>query len=98
MTTYTLGNDYGITWPIWSDEGQVPFGTPSFSANLQREVIAWAAEFNDNYLPEAGWPTEKAARTHHRQGERLRLLIERELAEGDAVILRYWETNRRKGL
>lgn len=62
------------------------------------EVLAWAADFNDGYSWEAGWPTEAAARIHERQAHRLLQAVERELAPEDLVSIHYWETNLRKGL
>jgi hypothetical protein len=91
-------NEYGVDWPLWWDEGLCAAGTPSFSPRLEREILEWARDFNENYGIESGWPTVVAARSHERQGRRLLLLVERELLEGDEVVLGYWEINKRKGL
>lgn len=91
-------NEYSVDWPLWDEDGLCPEGTPSFSPRLEREILAWARDFSENYDIEAGWPSERAARAHERQGHRLLLLVERELRIGDDVVLGYWETNRRPGL
>lgn len=90
-------NDYGADWPFWTEDGLSPTGTPTLSPNVSDAALAWAAEFHAHYSYESGWPTEVAARKHERQGHSLLRLVERELAPGDSVELRYWETNRRKG-
>ncbi|KTR03746.1 hypothetical protein [Curtobacterium citreum] len=95
---YRLMNEYSVDWPLWHDDGLCDAGTPSFSPQLEREILEWARDFNENYGIETGWPTEAAARSHERQGRRLLLLVERELPEEDDVVLGYWETNKRKGL
>lgn len=98
IVRYRLMNEYGVDWPLWHDDGLCDAGTPSFSPRLEREILEWARDFNENYGIETGWPTEVAARSHERQGRRLLLLVERELPKGDDVVLGYWETNKRKGL
>lgn len=91
-------NEYNVDWPLWDDDGPCAMGTPLFSPRLEREILQWARDFTENYGIESGWSTEAAARSHERQGHRLLLLVERELPEGDEVVLGYWETNKRKGL
>ncbi|MDT0211355.1 hypothetical protein [Curtobacterium sp. BRD11] len=95
---YRLMNEYSVDWPLWHDDGLCVARTPSFSPRLEREILEWAHDFNENYGIETGWPTEAAAGSHERQGHRLLLLVERELPEEDDVVLGYWETNKRKGL
>lgn len=95
---YRLMNEYGVDWPFWDEDGQCAVGVPRLPLALATEVSAWAAEFNDHYGVDAGWPTERAARVHERQAHRLLRLVERALPEGDTVVLGLWETNRRKGL
>jgi hypothetical protein len=95
---YRLMNEYSVDWPLWDDDGPCDAGTPPFSPRLEHEILEWARDFTENYGIESGWPTEAAARSHERQGRRLLLLVERELPEGDDVVLGYWETNKRKGL
>jgi len=91
-------NEYSVAWPLWDDDGLCAAGTPSFSPRLEREILEWARDFDEHYSFESGWPSATAARSHERRGRRLVLLVERELPEGDDVVLRYWETDRRKGL
>ena len=88
----------GVDWPFWTEDGLSPSGRPELSDRLNAEVLAWAADFNDGYSWEPGWPTEAAARIHERQANRLLQAVERELDPEDLVSLHYWETNRRKGL
>lgn len=91
-------DDYSVEWPFWDEDGLCEEGTPSLSPKLVAEVLAWADDFNDHYGIDAGWPSKAAARSHERQGYRLRQFVERELQAEDDVVLGYWETNRRKGL
>lgn len=91
-------NEYGVGWPLWDDDGPCPEGTPALSPRLAAEVRDWARNFDEHYDVESGWPTESSARSHERRGRRLVLLVDRELAQLDDVVLEHWETNRRRGL
>ncbi|MCJ1712966.1 hypothetical protein [Curtobacterium sp. VKM Ac-2922] len=91
-------NEYNFDWPLWDDDGPCAAGAPSLSPRLERDILEWARDFTENYGVETGWPTEAAARSHGRQARRLLSLVERELPDGDDVVLDYWETNKRKGL
>lgn len=95
---YRLMNEYGVDWPLWDEEGHCTPDNPAMPDSLAVEVRAWAPSFNENYSPEAGWPTEIDARTHERKAHQLARAIARVLSGDDSVTLGYWETGRRKGL
>lgn len=95
---YHLMNEYGVDWPLWNEDGLCTPGQPELPEALVAEVRNWAAFFNENYSPEAGWPTEVSARQHTRRAGQLKDAIARVLPVTDSITLGLWETNRRKGL
>jgi len=95
---YRLMNEYGVLWPFWADVGKCGPGQPDLPPRVEAAVRAWAANFNDRYSWESGWPTEGEAREHASQAQRLVEILAGLLPEVDSIELDLWETDRRKGL
>jgi len=94
---YRLMNDYLADWPFWGDgedAGLCAAGNPALPADLEADIRAWAACFNDQFSREYGWPEEETAAAHKVEGERLHRCVQRALPEHD-IVLNYWEKSVR---
>ena len=91
---YRFSNDYGAPWPFWGDDGHCADGDPALSPKLEREVRAWADQFERHFDWQSGWPDRGTADAHRAEGERLHRDVQSALPE-DTITFRYWETSYR---
>lgn len=94
---YKLMNDYSADWPFWGGvegSGLCRDDDPTLAPDLTEEVRAWAAQFNDSFDWQFGWPDEATATAHRAEGERLFRAVVAALPN-DAVTFDYWETGYR---
>ncbi|GAA2983191.1 hypothetical protein JOD63_000712 [Microbacterium terrae] len=86
---YRLMNDYSADWPFWHG-GLCADGDPALPDDLAADARAWAAQFNDFFSYEHGWPDQAIASAHEAEGVRLFHEVSRALPE-HTVELQYWE-------
>ena len=92
---YKLMNEYGVDWPLWTDDRLCDPGQPDLPPRTVSAVHAWAEQFNAQYSPDRGWPDSTIAGEHEAQALRLETIISNTLPDGDIVTLQYWETAHR---
>lgn len=97
VPTVRLINDYGVRWPLWGDMENYPYevGAPQVSEELTAAILAWAANFNEYYDHEHGWPDAAKMEAHFDEGHRLAADLQGEFGERYQVRLALWETNCR---
>lgn len=95
MPTVRVINEYGVNWPLWGDMENYPYqlGVLPMSDQLTVDLLAWAANFNERYDHELGWPSEAVAEAHFDEGHRLAAALQGELGSTFVVELGLWETN-----
>ncbi|WP_336631135.1 MULTISPECIES: hypothetical protein [unclassified Microbacterium] len=93
---YKLMNDYSAGWPFWGgrDIGLCADDDPILPAELAAECRRWAAQFNQDFDVEHGWPTARIAAEHEAWGGRLYDAVRRALPD-DEVTFHYWERAHR---
>jgi hypothetical protein len=91
---YRLMDEYGVAWPLWSDDGLCPDGTPDLPQPVADAVRAWAAVFDAGFHRDTGWRDPAVGRAHARQARRLEELVRRALPAGDSCTSQYWEVDR----
>jgi len=90
-------NDYSADWPFWGGReglGQCADDDPRLPAATAEAARAWAAQFNELYSWESGWPDRAIALAHELEAHRLLAEVQRSLPD-DRVVLQYWEKNVR---
>jgi hypothetical protein len=90
-------NDYSADWPFWGGRegmGLCADDDPRLSAATAEAARAWAAQFNELYSWESGWPNRDIALAHELEAHRLRADVQQSLPD-DHVVLQYWERNVR---
>lgn len=91
-------NEYTVEWPLWGDTENYPYqlGVLPLSEGLTADLLAWAANFNEHYDDEHGWPSGSIAEAHFDEGHRLAAALQGELGDAFEVQLGLWETNHRR--
>ena len=91
-------NEYGVNWPLWGDTDNYPYqpGVLPLSEQLTADLLAWAANFNEHYDHEYGWPSEAIAEANFDEGHRLAAELQGELQGDYRVMIALWETNIRR--
>jgi hypothetical protein len=95
---YKLMNDYSAAWPFWGGReglGLCADGDPALPADVAAAARSWAAQFDELFDHEHGWPDRGIAMAHEAEGQRIHTAIQNLLPEDD-VVLRYWERSYRK--
>ena len=90
-------NEYSVDWPFWGvhqEVGPCADDDPLLPATTTGAVRAWAAQFNELYSWESGWPNKDIALAHELEAHRLLEDVQRSLPD-DQVVLQYWEKNAR---
>ena len=89
---YKLMNDYSAAWPFWGgrDIGLCHDDDPALPAEVAAAARSWAAQFNELFDHEYGWPNRAIALAHREEGERLFAEVGRLLPDHD-VSFHYWE-------
>jgi hypothetical protein len=91
-------NEYAVSWPLWGHAENYPYqrGVLPLSDELTADLLAWAANFNEHYDHEHGWPSEAVAESSFDEGHRLAAALQGELGDAYMVQLGLWETNHRR--
>lgn len=85
-----LMNDYTVELPLWGDEGLLDDDVSLISEDLERQLRAWASNFNEHFSWETGWPSAEMESAHRVEGERLFVELQAALPRDD-VTFQYWE-------
>ncbi|MBD3757204.1 MAG: hypothetical protein IE924_03775 [Microbacterium sp.] len=96
---YRLMNDYSADWPFWGgkeDAGLCADGDPALPGSTAAAARAWAAQFNESFDWQHGWPNAAMAVAHEEEARRLYEEVKRALPN-DQVALVYWERTYREG-
>jgi len=89
---YKLMNDYSAAWPFWGgrDVGLCHDDDPGLPAEIKAAARSWAAQFDEFFNHEYGWPTRAMAIAHREEGERIFREVQ-ELIPEHEVEFQYWE-------
>lgn len=90
---YKLMNDYSAAWPFWGGKegaGLCAEDDPALPDDVAVAARVWAAQFNELFDYQHGWPNQVAALAHEAEGERLFGAVRRALP-ADEVTFHYWE-------
>jgi len=89
---YKLMNDYSAAWPLWGgrNSGLCPDDEPVVSAETTAAARSWAAQFDQLFDHEHGWPSRAVALAHREEGERIFAEIQHSHPDHD-VTFQYWE-------
>lgn len=93
LMQYRLMNDYSADWPFWGGKegaGLCGDGDPALPEEIATAARAWAAQFNELFDWQQGWPSAAIAAAHEEEASRLYAEVKRALPD-DKVILHYWE-------
>ncbi len=96
---YRLMNDYSADWPFWGGKegaGLCADDDPVLPAETAAAARVWAAQFNELFDWQYGWPDAATAVAHEEEARRLFEEVKRALP-GDHVVLQYWERAYREG-
>ena len=85
-----LMNDYTVELPLWVDDGLMDENALALAAELEAGLRAWAANFNQGFTVDGGWPSAQVELAHRAEAERLLTELQRALPE-HTITLAYWE-------
>lgn len=87
-----LMNEYTIAWPLWDCSGPLRRGEPPMPADLERRLLDWARELNEQYdWKTGGWYDATLREPHTREGRALYHELSAFLGEDYEVVPVLWE-------
>lgn len=82
--------EYGVEWPLWTEEGPVTPSDLGLSDDLASDIRAWDEHFVLHFHWQSGWDRLDAEEWHRKRGRRLRRWLQAEVGRDVEVVFEDW--------
>ena len=90
--TIRMFNEYTLDWPFFGPEGALGQDEFPLPPDLSCRVLAWAADFNEHYSWETGWPSVEHRSAAHQEGQELAREVQEAVGPDVEIRFEFWET------
>lgn len=84
-------NEYGCPWPFFGPDSVMSQAEFPLPPELTQRVLAWTADFEDQYDHELGWASTAARDASHAAGRRLAEKVQAAVGESIIIKFEHWE-------